>query len=263
MSFVIFFKKEFFELLRTAKGIVLAAILLMTAIGSPLLAKLTPEILKWAMSTAGEFDSSMGVIDLSMIPEPTSIDSYAQYFSNINFLGILGFIIVFAGIVAGEKHKGTAAYILTKNISRAEFILAKFAASCAFTLGGMVISVAVLKIYTDMLFGDKLIDIKYFMLYFALLFLYIILILAITVFSSVISKNVTGATIMSFVIFFGMNIISSIPRLGNYMPPKINDLNVILNTVDIDKIMPNIIITAVLCIFLVLAGVEIFNRQEL
>ena len=263
MSFIIFFKKELYELVRTAKGIVFAAIILMTAIGSPLLAKLTPEIVKWAMNTTNEFDATAGIIDLSMIPDPTSIDSYAQFISNIGFIGLLALIIVFAGTVAGEKHKGTAAYILTKNISRADFILAKFTASCVFSLGVMTISIGVLKLYTDMLFGDKLIDIKYFLLYFALLFLYIVLILAITVFSSIFSKNVTGATVMSFLIFIIMNIISSIPRIGEFLPPKIIEFGIILNTLPIDKIMPNIVITAVLCVFLVFAGIEIFNRQEL
>ena len=263
MSFIIFFKKELYEFFRTAKGIALAAIFLITAISSPLLAKLTPELLKWAMGTASEFDSSMDAFDLSMLAEPTSIDSYAQFFSNINFLGLLAIIIVFAGIVAGEKHKGTAAYILTKNISRVEFILSKFAASCVFTLSCMTVSLVILKVYTDMLFGDKLIDIKYLLLYFALFYLYIIFILAITVFSSVIAKNVTGATVMSFLIFMCINIVASIPRLGKFMPPNINQLGVMLNTIKIDDIIPNIIITAVVCVFLVFAGVEIFNRQEL
>ena len=263
MSFIIFFKKELYELFRTAKGIALAAIFLITAITSPLLAKLTPDILRWSMNTAGEIASSNGLIDFSMIPDPTSIDSYTQFFSNINFLGLLAIIIVFAGIVAGEKHKGTAAYILTKNISRVEFILSKFAASCVFTLACTIVSVGVLKLYTDMLFGDKLIDIKYFFLYFALFYLYIIFILAITVFSSVIAKNVTGATVMSFLIFMCINIVASIPRLGKFMPPNINQLGVLVNTIKIDDIIPNIIITAVVCVFLVFAGVEIFNRQEL
>lgn len=263
MSFIIFFKKELYELFRTSKGIVLAIILLIIAISSPLLAKLTPEILKWAFQVTGEYDATAGLFDLTTMPDPTSVDSYAQFFSNINSIGILSLIIIFAGIVAGEKYKGTAAYILTKNISRAEFILSKFVASCVFTLGCMTLSVIILKIYTDLIFGDALINIKYFLLYFALLYLYIILILAITVLSSILSKNVTGATFMSFLIFFAINIISSIPRLGKFMPPKINDLNIMLNTLSVDEIMPNIIITAVLCVFLVFAGVEIFNRQEL
>lgn len=261
MSFNIFLKKELHELFRTAKGIVLTIIFVIVAVSSPLLAKLTPEILKWADGATGEL-AVMG-FDIATLPEPTSVDGYVQFVSNFNMMGLLAIIIVFAGTVANEKHKGTAAYILTKNISRSEFILSKFAASCIFTLGGVAISAVVLKIYTDLLFDDKLVSTKYFTLYFAMLSLYIIFVLSISIFSSVVTKNVTGATFVSFLIYIGINILASIPRLGKFMPPKINDLSIMLQSTAIEKITINIVVTILLCVVFVCAGIEIFNRQEL
>jgi hypothetical protein len=53
---------------------------------------------------------------MAMMPEPDSRMSYEQFFGNFNMIGLISFIMVFSGIVANEKSRGTAAYILTKNI---------------------------------------------------------------------------------------------------------------------------------------------------
>ena len=261
MSFDIFLKKEIIEQIKSVKGIVLIIVFIFTAISSPLIAKLTPEILKWAMETTEELMDMAPLF--AMMPEPDSVSSYAEFFSNLNLICLFAMIIVFGGIVANEKSKGTAAYILTKNISRTEFIMSKFVSSILFIFVSTVITAGVLKIYTDLLFNDGLVETKHFILYFAILFLYMIFIMCIVMFSSILSKNVTSATIMSFLIFIAFNIWASIPRAGKYAPPNINDFSVLLNAKDSTDLIVGIILTVAFSALFLVAGINLFNKQEL
>ena len=259
-SFIIFFKKEIVELVKTVKGVVLAVIFLIIAISAPLITKLTPEILKMAGNDATQ--EEMNVL-ASVIPPSTSATSYNQFFGNFNTIGLLALIIVFAGIVANEKSKNTAAYILTKNISRTQFILSKLISAAAFTFVSVIITAVVLKIYTDLLFSDNLVNFKYFVLFFALLLLYILFILSIILFSSIVSKTVTSATFIAFLIFIVFNILTSVPKIGKYMPPEINNLGIMLQSTKIEDLTINIIITIVCSAAFIFSCIKLFNRQEL
>ena len=260
MSFIIFFKKEITELIKTVKGIVLAIIFLVIGISSPLIEKLTPEILKMA----GVSGSSEEMALLSaLIPTPTSQTSYVQFFGNFNTIGLLVLIIVFAGIVANEKSKNTGSYILTKNISRTQFVLSKFTSSVVFTFVSLVVSMGAMVFYTSYLFDDGLVNISNVLLFFAMLFLYLIFILAIVLFSSILTKTVTSATFLAFIIFIAVNILSSVPKIGKFLPPRINDAGIVLQTTNIGSLTVNIIITVICTAVVVFAGVKLFNRQEL
>lgn len=260
MSFDIFLKKEITELIKSVKGIVLLIVFIFTAISSPLLAKLTPELL----NLLADADPTVDMSALAgVMPKPDSIVSYSQFFSNFSSICILALIIVFAGIVANEKAKGTAAYILTKNISRTEFIMSKLVSSVLFIFASTVLTAAVLKIYNDVLFNDGLIEFKYFIIYFAALFLYLLFIMSITLFSSILSKNVTSATILSFLIFIVFNIWASIPKIGRYAPPNINDFNVLLNAKNWTDLTVGIIVTVLSSVLFLVLGINLFNKQEL
>ena len=249
------------EFIKTVKGIVLAIIFITLAIMSPLIAKLTPEILKLASD-----DATQEVMDVlaAMIPDPTAQSSYEQFFGNFNQIGLLALIIVFAGIVANEKSKNTAAYILTKNISRAQFILSKFAASVVFTFVSVIITMGVQMLYTNMLFDDyNTIPAKNILLFSALLLLYLVFILSIVIFSSVVTKTVTSATFVAFLIFITFNLATIIPKIGKYMPPEVNNFGVLIQTKSIGDLAVNIIVTALCSVIFIIASLELFNRQEL
>lgn len=259
-SFILFFKKEITELVKTVKGIVLAIVFIVIAISSPLIAKLTPEIFKLAgIDASNEEFAALA----ALIPAPTSDSSYTQFFGNFNQIGLLALIIVFAGIVANEKSKSTAAYILTKNISRAQFILSKFASSAVFTFIAVVITMATQIIYTNVLFDDNNVLMNNVILYFAMLLLYLFFILTIVLFSSVVSKSVTPATFVAFLIFIAFNIATAIPKIGKYMPPEINNFGIIMQTKSFSDLTVNIILTVLCSIAFLIASLELFKRQEL
>ena len=115
-AFIAFTKKEFTENLRTYKLLIIGAVFLLFGMMNPVFAKFTPEILQAA--------------GINMVlPTPTALDSWAQFFKNIGQTGLLVLVIIFSGIMANEFSRGTLINILTKGLKRSTVILSKFTAA--------------------------------------------------------------------------------------------------------------------------------------
>ncbi len=123
-GFGAFLGKELREILRTWRIWVLPGIVLFLALSGPILAKLTPELIK---SVSG---SQPGVV--ITMPDPIWRDAYAQWTKNISQIVTWALVIILGGMVSGERRSGTAILVLTKPVSRPAFILAKFASNAVF-----------------------------------------------------------------------------------------------------------------------------------
>ncbi|PKQ38806.1 MAG: hypothetical protein CVT59_01620 [Actinobacteria bacterium HGW-Actinobacteria-1] len=125
-GFGAFLGKELREIVRTWRIWVLPGIVLLLALSGPILAKLTPDLIK-SMSDSGGLGGA--VINL---PDPTWRDAYAQWTKNISQIVIWALVIILGGMVSAERRSGTAILVLTKPVSRPAFILAKFASNAVF-----------------------------------------------------------------------------------------------------------------------------------
>ncbi len=121
-GFTRFLGKEFKEIFRTWRIWVLPGVLLFFAVSGPILAKVTPQLV-------GSLTAGQGV-SITM-PPPTYADSYAQWVKNLGQIGVFLIIGVSAGLVAGERARGTAVLVLTKPVSRGGFVVAKYLANAA------------------------------------------------------------------------------------------------------------------------------------
>ena len=111
-------RKELLEQWRTLRLPVVTMIFLLVGLGSPLLARFTPEILK-----------SVGGDQFQIVlPTPSAADAVDQLAKNLGQFGGLIAVLLAMGAVAAEKERGTAALLVTKPISRAAFLLAKLVA---------------------------------------------------------------------------------------------------------------------------------------
>ena len=144
-AFTTFLDKERRETLRTWRLWILPGILLFLALSSPVLTKLTPEILRATAS------SQPGVV--IHVPPPTARDSYLQFMGNLGQLVIIAVIIAGAATISAECRAGTAVLVLTKPISRAGFVVAKAVSQLVVLVGATVLGVAVCIATTVALFG--------------------------------------------------------------------------------------------------------------
>src|SRR4030042_2745633 len=105
MRLFVAFRKEWMELIRSYRLLIVAVVLVFFGLTSPLLAKFTPEIISFIP----------GGTDISkLIPPPTVWDAVTQYVKNMTQFGIILALLLTMGAVAQEKDKGTAAMMLVK-----------------------------------------------------------------------------------------------------------------------------------------------------
>lgn len=251
-SFFVFTRKELEEQIRTYKGIAIAAVLLIFGMTSPLLAKITPDIIKSA---------NLGVT--IKIPEPTYLDAYAQFFKNIGEMGIIVILLVYAGAVVTETTRGTATLMLTKRLSRTSFILAKFLSAAVVWTVSYAGSAALCVVYTIYLFPKG--KPAQLMLALFCMWLFGIVTLAAALFASSVFKSYALAAIGGFAIWGLILLTSALPKIKDYTPAFLasNNLQFLSGaskpgTATV-PVITGLALTALLLVFACL----IFRRREL
>ena len=252
MSVFIAYRKEWLELIRNHRLLVVAIVLIFFGLTSPLLAKFTPEII--TLIPGGEEISKI-------IPTPTVLDAIAQYVKNMSQFGIILALLLTMGAIAQEKDKGTAAMILVKPLPRGAFLTAKFAA-----LGTMfVVTLAAAGIacyyYTLLLFEPM--NILHWLLLNLLLFVYVLVFVALTLFCSTVTKSQAAAGGVALGLMVILGLVGAIPGLGKYLPGELITWGTRLMQGDTTASWTALGISAVLIIVPLLAAWLIFNRQEL
>jgi ABC-2 type transport system permease protein len=122
-GFIAFSKKEFSEIARTWRIWVIPGMLLFFGLTSPIIAALTPALVK-SMASA-----QPGVV--LQLPPPTALDAAAQFLKNLDQFILIAIVIAGAGAISGERASGTAILVLTKPLSRGAFVMAKIVSQIA------------------------------------------------------------------------------------------------------------------------------------
>ncbi|MGQ9779051.1 MAG: ABC transporter permease [Bacillota bacterium] len=246
-------KKEFREILGTYRIYVVPSVFLLMGFASPILAKLTPELVR---SMAAGFKIEL--------PTPTAVDAWTQFLKNLNQIVLLAVILSLIGLVAEEKVRGTAVLVLTKPLSRRAFILGKYAAAASLVLFSTFLSYLACLSYTVALFGEALF--RPSLAAVALVALYYLLILAVTLFASTIAKSVALSGAMAVGWFFFLSLLPALhPWLARYSPGAlVRYQNAILTrSATLADALPAAGVTILVAVFLIAAAVIVFGRQEL
>lgn len=251
-SLIVFFVKEIREQMRTYKTLIILLVLLLFGISSPIFAKMMPEFL-------GKMDLDYQII----MPEPTYLDAFGQFFNNMNQMVVIVMILVFSGVISQEKNKGTLVLMLTKRISRVSFVLSKFIAMVILWTTGYVVASLVCIYYTNYVFPAA--DFSHLFLPLFCLWLFIVLILAITIFTSSLSSNPYLGTFGAFVGWFVLLMSSYIPKLKEFSPLLLstNSMPILKNLKDFGDLKGSIVVAIILIITLLLLTCCIFKKQEI
>jgi len=252
-EFMVLVRKEWLEQWRTHKILILAIVFLFVAVTSPILAKLTPELLK-----------TLSVPGMSLkLPEPTYNDALDQFIKNVSQIALLVIVFVVAGAVSDEKNKKTLEIVLTKPISRKSFILSKFGAYFVSITALFVAAALVFYFYTVSIFASF--SLVNFAIMSANVCLYILMIVSITIFASTLVRSSVAAGGIGFVSFimFG-SIFGLFASLSKYSPNMIFSKykDVVANGWNHELLLPLLIIVGV-TIVAIYAATASFSRQEI
>ena len=117
-SLLAFLKKEWLDLLRSGRGMILLIVFILFGIMNPAIAKLTP----WMMEMMADSLESTGVVITEVHVD--ALTSWTQFYKNIP-MGLIIFILLFSGSFTAEYQKGTLIPVLTKGLSRWKIVLSK------------------------------------------------------------------------------------------------------------------------------------------
>lgn len=248
-----FTKKELFEAWRTSRLMILIIIFLIFGLMNPLLAKLTPEIVKM----------TIGEALAKTIPEPTSLDSWTQFYKNLTQMGLIVLALMFSGVVSNEISKGTLINLVTKGLRRWTVIAGKMLSLVLQWTMCLFLTFSVTWVYTVYYFPDH----KSPHLFQAVLPMWIfgILLLGLVIFSSTIARNnyegllLTGGVIILFVLA------NLYDKAKYYNPISLvtQNMRFLQKGSVLQDYFSAIIISTVLFILFIVLSILVFNRKKL
>lgn len=251
--YFIFLKKELLESIRTYKLFIMLIVFSVFGVISPLIAKLTPFLMKQLASTG---------IQIS-IPDPTAFDAWAQFFKNTSQMGLILLIIIFSGILTSELSKGTLIPVLTKGLSRKAVILSKFSVAVLIWTLSLTISALITWMYTLYLFPTD--NIHHLVFSIFCLWFFGVFLLSLLIFSSTIIKATYGnliVVILIVVIGMVLNIIPSIQTL-NPIGLFTQNMDLITGSLNPTYFISMILITLTIVVMLLSLSIIIFNKREM
>ena len=220
---------------------------------SPLTAMLLPQLL-------GSIDLGDGII--LTLPEPSAMDAWLQFFSNIGQLGMLVVIIMFSGIMANEFSRQTLVILLTKGLSRMAIILSKFiAASLVWSLA-FLLSLAITAAYVAFYWEINILN---GLFAFFSLWLFGELLISLLIFGGTLFASFYGALALAGASIITLALISIVPDLQRFNPLSLSGGTVVLlnGTQHTEFFMPAILICLVAIITLIAASIVVFKRKHI
>jgi len=253
MNILIVLRKELLEQWRAYKMLVVAAVLVVFGLVSPLLAKFTPELLKAVPNMPPELALA--------IPTPTLNDAVAQYVKNMSQFGILLALLMSMGSVAQEKERGTAAMMLTRPVSRETFLLAKFTALALTFAASLMLAALGCWYYTLLLF--QALDWGPFLALNGLMLVVFLDYIAMTLLCSTLARSQAAAAGLAFCGLVLLGGLGALPRIGDYLPGRLFSWGMALLIGKADPAWPALWVSLGLILVMLLVAGIIFRRQEL
>ncbi len=247
-----FLRKEFKEAYRTKRFLILIALFAFFAILSPLTARYMNEII-----------ASLGQGVQITLPDPTMNDSWIQFFKNMTSICLIVYLIIATGVVSSEKSRGSIMLVLTKRVSRLNFLLSKLIANITLFTLVYVISIVINAFYTNYLFGTFVYD--GFWISLVLLWLMGVFYTSLAICFSVLTKSPTISALLGFLGFAVLSILNVIPHVQKFNPSGgIYFINQMLggSISNIDQ-MFNIIFTLGFSLIVFGLSYMIFRKQEI
>lgn len=245
--------KELREAWRTGRLPVTLIIFFILGALSPLAAYYTPELLKNATGSSG-----IQVIGLT----PTLKDAIGQYIKNVGGNGFLIAIVLAMGSIAREKERGTAAFVLTKPVSRLAFLAAKFAGLLV-TLGlGVLCATVVAYGYTVYFFGAT--SAGAFLGMALLIWLALVAFMALTFLASALTRSTVTAASLGFAAWLVLALLGISPQMSPNTPNGLFDPAQALALGQTPShLWQAVIVTSALIVAALIVTQVVFARQEL
>ena len=252
---IAFTKKEWMEILRNGKFILLMIIFILFGIMNPAIAKLTP----WFMEMASEEMAEAGLI-LTEI-EVDAMTSWTQFYKNVP-MALIVFVLMFSGILTWEYQKGTLINMITKGLARWKIIVAKSIIMFVLWSLGYWLCYGITYAY-NAYFWDN--DIAKHILFSAFcIYVMGIWLISLIVLISVFTSSASAVSIGTGTVFFGLYLLSMLPDIEKYLPVKLLSASqLLMDTGKVGDYYWALVIVVVLIIVNGIIALAGFNQRKM
>ncbi|MEJ5919602.1 MULTISPECIES: ABC transporter permease [unclassified Corynebacterium] len=237
----------------------LIIVALFFAVLSPVTARYMPEMLQAMVGTEDI------PIDLSAIPDPTSIDSWTQWASNLSQIVVMIIAIIGGAVISSDVSKGTIVAILARPVRRSAVWLTGFVAASTTILCVLMAATAAEIGGTFLLFSDVTEPWRPIVAT-ALYLVFAFSLIAITMAASSAGANALGATATGIGYYGTVSIASLWPAARPWSPAGLLSAVAELSsgsTVETPDLVGSIASTVILTALAIAVGLYAFNRREL
>lgn len=254
-QFNAFFYKEFLEYKRTGRLLLLAILFCIFGMMNPLIAKLTPELIKLAADNLEGMGLNISNISVN------ADTSWTQFFKNMPIM-LMIFTVMFGSVITGEVQKGTLINVITKGMKRRRIIAAKTAVMFILWTIGYAVSFFITYGYNEYFWGGcKMKNIVSAAFCFYLFGLWIVG----TIFvSSAVFKSSAAVIFSAGGVYVLSYVLSFIPKIKKFLPTVLLNSAEILNGKLIFKdISSAVIVCSVLIILNIIFSITLFNKKHI
>ena len=249
-----FTKKEFMEVIRTGKFLILTVLFIIFGVMNPAIAKLTP----WMMEAFSESLKGSGLTVTEA--KVDALTSWTQFYKNVP-MALIVFLLMFSGILAVEYQKGTLINMITKGLTRWKIVVSKSVVLLLLWSFGYWMCYGITYGYNEYFWDNSIAkDVAFaaFCVYMLGVWLIALLILMTTIFSSGSAVAVgTGG------VFFVIYLLSMLPDLKEYLPTCLMGASGLLSGAGEAGDYTTALVVAVgLTVVQLVVAVLVFNRKN-
>ena len=252
-GFVAFLRKELLEYTRTYKLFIMLAVFTIFGIMNPLTAKLLPDILGGLMTD--------GIV--ITLPTPSALDSWAQFFKNATQICLIVTALVFSGVLSSELSRGTLINMLTKGLSRAAVILAKYSGMVLIWTASIWLCFGLTLGYTVWLFPNA--EVVHLFFSAACLWLFGVFLLALLLLAATLTKSSYGGLLIVGAAVIALTLLNLAPGAREFNPLTLVSDNMALLTGDVEPsaLYAPALISLLLSAVSVASAMLIFRKKQL
>ena len=250
-----FLKKEWMEMTRTGKLLILCILFFMFGIMNPAIAKLTPWMMEMMKDSIAESGLMVGEITVN------AMTSWTQYYKNA-FMPVLVIVLMSSGILTNEYQSGTLVQVVTKGLSRRKILFSKMIAVYGSWTALYLLYFGVTYVYTIYYWGED--KVEHLLEGVIMYWLVGAFILALEFLFSTIANN-GGQVLMGvggvLAVLFFMNYV---PKVQKFMPFRLMDgLQLSMGNMEMDDFIPAMICCGVSLVLCGMISIVLFDRRRL
>ena len=249
-----FVKKEWTEVLRTGKFVMIAVLFILFGVMNPAIAKLTP----WMMEAFSESLKGSGLTVTEA--KVDALTSWMQFYKNVP-VALIVFLLMFSGILAVEYQKGTLINMITKGLSRWKIVLSKSVVLLFLWSLGYWMCYGITYVYNAYFWDNSIakdVGFAAFCVYMLGVWLIALMMLMSTLFSAGSAVAVgTGG------VFFVLYLLSMLPDLKEYLPTYLMGASGLLSGAgEVGDYTTALLVAAVLAVIQLVVAILVFNRKD-